>query len=44
MIEDAVQDHAQATAVSSADECIEITIVAEPGIDTKMIDGVIAMR
>jgi len=43
MIEHAVQDQAQATAVSGGDQCVEIGIVAEPGIDTEMIDGVVSM-
>ena len=43
MVEDAVEEHAQAPCMSRMDQGDEIRIVAEPRIDPEVIDHVVAM-
>ena len=44
MIEHAIEHDAQSAIVGGLDERIEIAFVAEPFVDLKMIDRVVAMR
>ena len=43
VVEHPVQDDTQATTASLGHEVVEVVLVAEPGIDLEVVDGVVAM-
>ena len=43
MVEHAVEDQPQAALVSGGDQRVEVALVAEPGVDPEVVDGVVAV-
>ena len=44
VVEHAVEQHPQAALVRLGDERVEVGVVAEPGVDAEVVDGVVAVR